>query len=193
VDEWSPDTRRVLRAYLRAVAVAEPLQRELARTYGLALGDFYALRLLHDLGPMPIGRLGTALQLRPSSTTNLADRLEGAGLIERCAEPTDRRVTVLRLTERGAEALSDRRLVERSGLPTRIERLAPGERLQLATLLERLLQFGTTEDATVEPPSPSGLAPLDEPATQPIGAAPAAAGRGTVPNPMQPEQSETCR
>jgi hypothetical protein len=125
VDELSSDTRRVLRAHLRAVAAAEPLQRQLARTYDLALGDFHALRLLHDLGPMPIGRLGAALQL--------------------------------------------------------------------ATLLERLLQLGSTNDAPVERSSPAGLAAQDEPATQPIGAAPAAADRGAGPNPMQPEQSETCR
>lgn len=140
--DWSPETRRVLRAYLDAVALAEPLQRELARTYGVALGDLHALRLLRDLGTVPIGRFGAALQLHPSSTTNLVDRLEGAGLVERGADPSDRRVTLLRLTERASDALGDRALVESSGLVARIERLGPGERIQLTTLLERLLEPG---------------------------------------------------
>jgi DNA-binding MarR family transcriptional regulator len=153
VSDWSPETRLALRAYVRAVALAEPLQRELAHTYGVALGDLHALRFLHDLGAVPIGRLGAALQLRPSSATNLVDRLEGAGLVIRCADPSDRRVTSLRLTERASDALNDRVSLERSGLVARIERLAPGERLQLATLLERLLEPEPEEvEATQEPP-----------------------------------------
>ena len=140
MSEWSPDTRRALRAYLRAVALADPLQRELARTYGVALGDFHALRLLRDLGEVPISHLGAGLDLKPSSATNLVDRLEAAGLVERGADPADRRVTTLALTPRAHEALGDRALFESSGLVRRVERLAPGERLLLATLLERLLE-----------------------------------------------------
>ena len=150
--EWSPDTRRALRAYLDASALAEPLQRELARRYGVALGDLRALRFLRDWGTVPIGRLGAALHLRPSSATDLADRLEVAGLVERSADPSDRRVTLLRLTERATDALSDRALANDSGLVARIERLAPGERLQLASLLERLLERRPqTVEATEEP------------------------------------------
>ncbi len=150
--DWSADTRRALRAYLAAVALADPLQRELARTYGVALGDLHALRLLRDLGEVPINRLSAALSIKPSNSTKLVDRLEGAGLVERVADPADRRVTALRLTERANDALSDRSLVESSGLVARIERLAPGERLQLAALLERLLERGPQAvEATLEP------------------------------------------
>ncbi len=157
VSEWYPDTRRVLRAYLQAVAAAEPLQRELARTYGVALGDLHALRRLRDLGDVPISRLGAALALRPSSATNLVDRLEAAGLVARGADPADRRVTTLHLTDRAHEALGDHALFESSGLVRRVERLTPGERLQLATLLERLLEPepepGATPDERQAPSS----------------------------------------
>jgi DNA-binding MarR family transcriptional regulator len=159
--EWSPDTRRVLRAYLDAAALAEPLQRELARMYCVALGDLHALRLLRDLGTVPIGRLGSVLQLHPSSATNLVDRLEGAGLVERSADPSDRRVTLLRLTARASDALGDHALVENSGLVARIERMSPGERLQLATLLERLLE------RRLEPGSTEGAATDETPESQP--------------------------
>lgn len=150
MSEWSPDTRRVLRAYLRAIGVAEPLQRELARRYGVALGDVHALRVLRDLGEVPISRLGATLCIKASSATNLVDRLEDAGLVERGADPADRRVTTLRLTSRAHEALEDRAVFASSELVTRVERLTPGERVQLATLLERMLDRRGDEDSEDE-------------------------------------------
>ncbi len=155
MSEWSPETRRVLRAYLRAVASGEPLQRELARRYSLSLADLHALRALRDLGEVPISRLGAALGIRPSNATNLVDRLETAGLVERGADPADRRVTVLRLTPRARTALSDREVLASSGLSDRVERLTPAERLELASLLERVLEPGPHESvaADAEPPA----------------------------------------
>ena len=150
MSEWLPDTRRVLRAYLRAIAVAEPLQRELARRYGVALGDVHSLRLLRDLGEVPISRLGAALAIKPSSATNLVDRLEGAGLVERGSDPADRRVTTLRVTARAQEALGDRALFESSDLVRHVERLTPRARLLLATLLERMLERRPEDDTEPE-------------------------------------------
>lgn len=150
MNEWSPDTRRALRAFLRAMALADPLQRELARRYGVALGDLHALRLLRDMGEVAISRLGGALDVKPSSATKLVDRLEAAGLVARGTDPADRRVTTLRLTPRALEALGDRALFQSSDLVRRVERLAPGERLQLATLLERMVERGADEDAELE-------------------------------------------
>jgi DNA-binding MarR family transcriptional regulator len=165
VSEWSPDTRRVLRAYLRAIAVAEPLERELARRYGVALGDVHSLRLLRDLGEVPISRLSAALCIKASRATNLVDRLEGAGLVERGADPADRRVTTLRLTARAQEALGDQALFESSDLARHVERLTPAERLLLATLLERMLErrpedHAEPEEGHAEPSTaPQPLAP----------------------------------
>ncbi len=174
MSEWSPDTRRVLRAYLRAISVTEPLQRELARRYGVALGDVHSLRLLRDLGEVPISRLSAALCIKASRATNLVDRLEGAGLVERGADPADRRVTTLRLTARAQEALSDRALFESSDLVRHVERLTPGERVLLATLLERMLEHrsedAAEQEAVVEPPT----------ARQPLAAASAAATDGSA-------------
>jgi DNA-binding MarR family transcriptional regulator len=165
VSDWSPETRLALRAYVRAVALADPLQRDLARTYSVTLGDLHALRLLRDLGEATISRLGTGLQLKPSSATNLVDRLEAAGLVKRGTDPADRRVTTLALTPRAHEALGDRALGESSGLVRRVERLAPGERLLLASLLERLLESEPDEDAAPN----EALSPRS--ARQPLAAA----------------------
>jgi DNA-binding MarR family transcriptional regulator len=61
-----------------------------------------------------------ALQRRHHSTVELAQRAERAGLLERERDPTDRRLTILRLTSRGEASLE---ALTRQHLP-RIETLA---------------------------------------------------------------------
>jgi DNA-binding MarR family transcriptional regulator len=41
--------------------------------------------------------------IHPTSVTNIVDRLEDAGLLERAPHPTDRRITLARITPRGRE------------------------------------------------------------------------------------------
>jgi DNA-binding MarR family transcriptional regulator len=48
--------------------------------------------------------LGRRAGLEPSTMTGLLDRMERDGLVERCPDPTDRRVLKIFLTEAGARA-----------------------------------------------------------------------------------------
>jgi DNA-binding MarR family transcriptional regulator len=131
--------RRLLRAYLRAVALAEPLQQELARRYGVSLADMRAIRVLGDSGEMPTSRLGAALSMHRSTTTSLVDRLEAAGLVVRQRSGPDRRVTTVQITPKGREALTDISLIRDSLVARRLAELDPYEQVQLARLLERVV------------------------------------------------------
>jgi DNA-binding MarR family transcriptional regulator len=62
-----------------------------------------ALRLLQPGEPGPMSALASRLHCDASNVTNIADRLEAAGLIERRADEHDRRVKTLALTARGEE------------------------------------------------------------------------------------------
>ena len=77
--------------------------------------------------------------------TYLLDELEGAGLVERTPDPTDRRARRVLLTDAGRERLCEleRRLgdVEEQVLA----RLEPEERVVLRTLLQRLAVGGPHE------------------------------------------------
>jgi DNA-binding MarR family transcriptional regulator len=72
-----------------------------AQEFGLAPQQAFALKHLHSGEPMKLSDLAQALRCDNSSVTGIADRLEKAGLAERQAHPTDRRVKTLALTERG--------------------------------------------------------------------------------------------
>ena len=73
----------------------------IAQEFGLAPQQAFALQRLQPDEPMKLSDLAQALHCDNSSVTGIADRLEKAGLAERQAHPTDRRVKTLALTERG--------------------------------------------------------------------------------------------
>ncbi|HEY4945809.1 MAG TPA: MarR family transcriptional regulator [Candidatus Limnocylindrales bacterium] len=134
-----PRGRRVLRAYLRAVALAEPLQRELAARHGISLGDLHAVRVLARQGEVPISGFGAEIGVPRSTVTNLVDRLERAGLVDRRPSATDRRVTLVTLTRAGREAVEDTQLIRRSRVAAQLLSLEPGAQVLLAELLEQVI------------------------------------------------------
>jgi len=142
-----PATRRMFAAFFRAAALVEPLQREIAARHGIALADLHALRVLELIGAVPVSRLGAELGLARSSATNLVDRLERAGLVDRSASPDDRRVTLVRPSAVGIAALGSIAMVRESDLVRRLLRLDATERAAFASLLERLT------DPSGEPPA----------------------------------------
>ncbi|HEX5498978.1 MAG TPA: MarR family transcriptional regulator [Thermomicrobiales bacterium] len=140
------DARRALRAYLRAVIFAEPIQLELLRRHGITLADLRSLRILRDLGRVPISCFADALGISRSTATGLVDRFESRGLVTREADAGDRRVVSIGLTPRGQEALEDWSLYEDSDLGRRIATLSLPEQRAFADLIERL-----TGEPIVEP------------------------------------------
>jgi DNA-binding MarR family transcriptional regulator len=72
--------------------------------HGLQLGEFDVLAALRRAGPPHVLTptvLARTLMLSPGGMTNRIDRLEAAGLVERQADPDDRRSSLVALTDRG--------------------------------------------------------------------------------------------
>jgi DNA-binding MarR family transcriptional regulator len=59
-----------------------------------------------ESGELSIGELAKTLMLRHHSVSGLADRLETLGLVDRARSKEDRRVVVLRLTDKARELLA---------------------------------------------------------------------------------------
>jgi DNA-binding MarR family transcriptional regulator len=73
------------------------------RPHGLTFARYEALVLLYFArrGSLPMRVMGERLQLHPTSVTNIVDRLEADGLVKRIPHPTDRRTTLVEITETG--------------------------------------------------------------------------------------------
>ncbi len=159
--------RRALLAFVRAVALVEPLQRELAASHGISLGDLFAVRTLARLGEVPVSRYGSELGLARSTITNLVDRLERAGLVARVASPCDRRVTLVRLTPAGRDTTEAGARLGESDLVRRLLALSGSDQAALAELLERLVApepGGATDPIASTEPEPEPAAAEPEPA-----------------------------
>ncbi|AEE44467.1 MarR family transcriptional regulator [Cellulomonas fimi] len=104
-----------------------------------APGQVRMLRVLqHCDGPLRLGQVATALDVAPRSVTSKVDTAEADGLVRRVADPTDRRATLIELTEAGRALLDDVSARRHEGVAGRLDRLDADERAQLLALLRRL-------------------------------------------------------
>lgn len=73
------------------------------KPHGLTFARYEALVLLSFArrASLPMRVMGERLQLHPTSVTNIVDRLERDGLVKRVPHPTDRRTTLVEITDDG--------------------------------------------------------------------------------------------
>ncbi|MBN6033830.1 MarR family winged helix-turn-helix transcriptional regulator [Amycolatopsis sp. 195334CR] len=73
------------------------------KPHGLTFARYEALVLLTfaKRSSLPMRVMGERLQLHPTSVTNIVDRLEKDGLVKRVPHPTDRRTTLVEITDEG--------------------------------------------------------------------------------------------
>jgi MarR family transcriptional regulator, organic hydroperoxide resistance regulator len=110
-------------AYGMAFAALHPIRLQLWDERGLTLPQLRLLFLLRERQPRTVSDLSEAMGVRPATMTGLTDRVLRHGLIERRADPSDRRVVGIALTESGETTLSEIEQVGRAYLTRIFERL----------------------------------------------------------------------
>jgi DNA-binding MarR family transcriptional regulator len=78
---------------------------ERARSLGITRPQWRVLTLLGRFGGCTQAMLADRLDVEPITAARMIDRLQEAGLVERCADPNDRRAWRLHLTKGGETAL----------------------------------------------------------------------------------------
>jgi DNA-binding MarR family transcriptional regulator len=136
--EMAADVRDALRAYLDAIALAEPVQAALWKATGVTLTQISVLRQLRH-GPMAAGQLGRIVGLSPASITHLLDRLEERSLVTRQRSTDDRRAVHVHLTEEGQRVLGEAKVLLGSRIHRAIEAMSDEERARMAESLNALV------------------------------------------------------
>ena len=132
----------------RLLEIALLIQEDLAASFagtGLTAARAHLLWVLHHSGPSNQQALAAALAVSPRNVTGLVDALEAGGYVVRQPHPSDRRATLVTLTERGAETVA-RMVRDRRDIATRLVEGFGDARLgrlgtDLDTIAERLHQM----------------------------------------------------
>jgi DNA-binding MarR family transcriptional regulator len=96
------------RLHSAAIHLLRRLRRE-DDASGLPAPQLSALSVIIFGGPLTLGELARAEQVRPPTISKLIVELEGQGLVEREIDPADRRIVRVRATARGTKVLHDGR------------------------------------------------------------------------------------
>ncbi len=105
---------------------------------GLTAPRLSALSVIVFAGPITIGDLAAAEQVRPPTISRLVKELERDGLVTRDRDPEDGRVQRLRATARGRRTLEDGRRRRVAKLAADLARLPAAERRLLARAADSL-------------------------------------------------------
>jgi DNA-binding MarR family transcriptional regulator len=97
---------------MRAQQIALARVEAVLKPHGVSFARYEVLMLLlfSSTGALPMRVIGSRLQVHPTSVTNAVDRLEAAGLVARTPHPSDRRTTLVEITDSGralAQAATD--------------------------------------------------------------------------------------
>ena len=98
-----PTSMAAVTGVMRVQQIIQSAVDAALKPHGLTFARYEALVLLYfsRRGSLPMRVMGERLQLHPTSVTNIVDRLEADRLVNRIAHPTDRRTTLVEITEDG--------------------------------------------------------------------------------------------
>jgi len=130
------------RLHSAAIHLLRRLRRE-DDASGLPAPQLSALSVIVFGGPITLGALADAEQVRPPTITRLVDRLEAAGLVNRVPDPADRRIARVAATPKGVKLLHDGRRRRVASLAISLRELPAKERADLARavpILEKVVR-----------------------------------------------------
>jgi DNA-binding MarR family transcriptional regulator len=126
----------------RIAALVDQSMDRVFEPFGLTSADFVVLAALRRSGKpyrLTPTALSRSMMVSSGGTTKRLDRLESRGLVRRDPDPTDRRGTLVTLTDAGRSAIDE---VETKNVENEKRLLAPltrTERVTLTQLLRELL------------------------------------------------------
>lgn len=97
------DGMAAVTSVMRAQQIMMARVDEVLKPTGLTFARYELLTLLSfsRTGALPMAKASARLQVHPTSVTNAVDRLEAAKLVKRVPHPSDRRATLIEITDEG--------------------------------------------------------------------------------------------
>ena len=133
---------RDLQLWLRILTVHKlvnnEVRRRLREKFDMSLSRFDLLAQL-DGAPdgMRMGELSKRLMVTTGNITGLTDELEADGLVERLADPTNRRASLVRMTAKGRKAFGAAASTNETWIEEMFSGITPADKASLFEILGR--------------------------------------------------------
>jgi MarR family transcriptional regulator, 2-MHQ and catechol-resistance regulon repressor len=137
----SQSSEAATRVWLVLWKAAHAIEQNAMRSVSaLSLGhsDFAVLEVLLHKGPQPVNVIGKKVLLRSASITAAVDRLESRKLLQRRADPKDRRSRIVQLTKTGRDLIERAYQKHATDMEETMAVLRPAERVELIRLLKKV-------------------------------------------------------
>ncbi|WP_374711412.1 MarR family winged helix-turn-helix transcriptional regulator [Symbiobacterium terraclitae] len=112
--------------------------RDILGNFDITSPQFDALLVLREHGELTMGELCAKMYLACSTATDLIDRMERNGLIERVRDTADRRVIRLRVLPKGSELIEQVLEARQAYLATAMAGLGASDKARIIRTLEEL-------------------------------------------------------
>lgn len=131
-----------LRKIIKAVDIYSVMLRQ---TSGLNSSQLSCLLVLSNTGPLSLTQLSRKVSLSPSMMTGIVDQLEHKGYIQRERSSSDRRVTLIKLNEKGQQTVKEAPTSFQKSLMNGLAKLKETEKGEINKNLLKLLSVIVAE------------------------------------------------
>lgn len=129
---------RIVEAAIYLQAESRRLAKEQCARVGITATQLNVLKLLQEIGDLSLSQISVHLAANNSTITGIIDRMVDADLVVRERSLTDRRVTTIRMTERGSDIAASIVVAPWDLLRSALRALPESEIDRLIETLERL-------------------------------------------------------
>jgi len=112
---------------------------------GVSMTHMHVMWLLQHHGDLPMSRMAEFLDVSFSNATGIVDRMEERGLVERVRVPDDRRVVLVRIAQKGMQALEETEAVKQDRLQAILSHLDQAQLTRVAAALDDIRAAVATE------------------------------------------------
>ena len=129
---------RIVEAIIFLNTESRRLARESCARFGITATQLNVIKMLAEIGDLSLSRLSSVIGANNSTVTGIVDRMERDGLVKREHSDDDRRVWMIRLTERGRKMARDIDIAPWDALREAVMQLDEKERERLLSILSKV-------------------------------------------------------
>jgi DNA-binding MarR family transcriptional regulator len=155
MDNRSDIGDQIIIALRRVIRAVDLHSRTLVASHGLTGPQTLILKALQN-GSLSAGELATRVSLSQGTVTDILNRLEQRGLIQRIRDTQDRRRVLVATTESGVRLLERSPPLLQESFAQRLDSLQEWEQTQLLASLQRIAAMMDAQDIDAAPVLSSG-------------------------------------